>query len=55
MHKKEKKHIWGTDHWEMKYDPTPKGESKKQSIQNWDPMKSKDRPCTHEKINESDH
>lgn len=42
-------------HWEMHYDPTPRGEERNQSMRNWDPMFATERPCTHNKINECDH
>lgn len=45
----------GKDHWEMRYNPSPRGESTRQSPRNWDAMQSKERPCTQNKINELDH
>jgi hypothetical protein len=42
-------------HWEKEYKGTPVGNQKKSGIRAFDPMKSKDRPHTHEKVNETDH
>lgn len=47
--------VISQDHWEMQYDPTPRGQAKVQGARNWDPMPGKDRPHTQNKINECDH
>jgi hypothetical protein len=60
MAKKKEPHTYSahrdmSQHWEQKYDPTPRGKSDPSGIRNFDPMPSKDRPHTHQKINECDH
>jgi hypothetical protein len=54
---KTKQDIGGQDHWEKKYNPTPRpGENPNgQWMRNWDPKHGKDRPQPHNKINELDH
>lgn len=41
-------------HWEKQV-KQPVGNQKKSGIRAFDPMKSKDRPHTQEKVNEEDH
>jgi len=41
-------------HWEKQY-KTAVGNQDKSGIRAFDPMRSKDRPCTHVKVNEQDH
>lgn len=41
-------------HWEKDY-KDPVGNQNKSGIRAFDPMKSKDRPHTHKKVNETDH
>lgn len=52
---KSKEDIGGQEHWEKEYDPTPRGNPRRGGVRNWDPMPSKDRPRTHNEINETDH
>lgn len=39
--------------WEIQYNPLPAGKSTPAGA--FDPKRSKDRPCAHNKVNESDH
>lgn len=41
-------------HWEKTYKQTV-GNQNQSGIRAFDPMRSKDRPHTHEKVNEQDH
>ncbi len=41
-------------HWEKQY-KEPEGNQKKSGIRAFDPIKGKNRPHTHEKVNETDH
>ena len=50
-----KEDIGGEEHWEREYDPTPRGNTKRGGVRNWDPMPSKERAHTHVEINELDH
>ena len=42
-----------SEHWERTYRPDPAGNQK--GMREFDPMRSKDRPSTHNRVNESDH
>jgi len=44
-----------SQHWEMKYHPTVKKDSKKAVGEQFSPKKGKDRLVTYEKTNECDH
>jgi hypothetical protein len=41
------------EHWEMGYNPDP--ENLHTHMGCWDPKLAKHRPCTHNKVNETDH
>jgi len=40
-------------HWEIQYNPGPKGGSPPKDAFN--PRVASDRPCTHNKVNKTDH
>lgn len=40
-------------YWEKKYEPSPAGKSTPSG--SFDPKKPKDRPSTHNKVNQEDH
>lgn len=41
------------EHWQKHYNPHPAGDNR--GIKAFDPRVASDRPCTHNKVNESDH
>ncbi len=44
----------GKEHWQKEY-RAPVGNQKKSGVRAFDPMKGKDRPHTHVKVNDQDH
>lgn len=45
--------LMSKEHWEKKYSTNPR--ESKSPADAFNPRKGKDRPCTHNKVNETDH